>query len=162
MEAEYFGHTHLEDTMAEMDIDSDEATVSITKAVTKYAKSGRGVYKKQEVVYYFKSPFVTVSQQKVQTNTGEYVSFLKYFHKNKGILPGIYSLGIDIDEKLLMGFFANQECKTIETLMNFQNILQKCVHYLDFELMWEGEGVVNMEVVCKVMGRSVCKKANKK
>ena len=62
VEARDFGNTKLEETMADMDIDSDEATAPITKTVTKYAEWGGGTYKKQEAIYYFKFPFVTVPQ----------------------------------------------------------------------------------------------------
>ena len=81
----------------------------------------RTLYKREHCV---KCPFVCVSDNKSSTVDNEEVYFLENFREQRGSLPGIYSLGLDVARYLVVGYFLQDEAETLETLIQF------CEHLL--------------------------------
>ena len=113
-------HSNDQQTNGDMYIDSDEETATHRNKTTPHRSTNRAAINHYQatITKYVKFTFVSVPDEKVNTKEGEEVNFLESFRCQRGVLLGIYLLGVDLDNYLIMGLFEHNEIEAIYTLLN--------------------------------------------
>ena len=92
---------------------------------------------KTKLMHYVKYPLVVVPKEQVTTIDRQEIHFLQYFRQKQGVLPGLYSLGVDVDGYLIMGIIDHKESEALTTMMNLQDMLTIFLILLQWTNCWK-------------------------
>ena len=161
LEREHNCSTNLQD---DMEFDSDNKTTVHDNTIVPHHSMTRasGQGSKNMITTYRKFPLVLVPEGKVVTKEGQEIHFLEYFRQNRGVLMGIYLVGVDLYGYLTVGVFEHEAAEAMSTLYGFRNILIEHFDTVTVDRVWEENGVCTPAIIDQVMGATVALNTVKK
>ena len=120
------------DDETQLCINMDQQHLSMTRASSRSSKT--------KLTRCVKYPLVVVPEEQVTTIYGQEIHFQQYFQQILGVLPGLYSLGVDVVDH------NDEPTRHVDNIFDTATV----------DKLWEEEGICTPEIISKFMEATIC------